>query len=361
MPPRKGHIPKLCRHRASGLGYVTDPADGREVWLGRHGSAECTQRYHAWVQGFLARAVPEAKPGTGGTVGRLVKAFLAHAGREYRKGGKETSEVGVVRSALRPLADDYELLPADAFGPPELAAVMAAWAAAGLARSTVNGYRKRVVGCWRWGVEQGLVSAEALGRLRAVRGIKRGRTAAREPARVAPVPAALVAATLPHCSELVRALIALQEAAGMRPGEVVLVRPVDIDRSAEPWLYTPHAHKTEGRGRERPIYLGPRARAVLAPWLARCAKPEDWCFPGHRKGTHFASQSYAGHIAEACERAGLEHWAPNRLRHNAGTTIRAAHGIEGAQSILGHASLNTSEIYAMADAEKAKKIAEELG
>ena len=54
-------------------------------------------------------------------------------------------------------------------------------------------------------------------------------------------------------------------------------------------------------------------------------------------------------------------WSPNQLRHNAGTRIRAAYGIEAARVILGHSSAVTSEIYAEIDRDKAKEIMNKLG
>jgi hypothetical protein len=42
---------------------------------------------------------------------------------------------------------------------------------------------------------------------------------------------------------------------------------VDIDRTGRVWVYKPERHKTEHRGQSREIYLGPKAQAVLTPWL----------------------------------------------------------------------------------------------
>jgi hypothetical protein len=53
----------------------------------------------------------------------------------------------------------------------------------------------------------------------------------------------------------------------MRPGEVVIMRLCDIDRSGSDWNYRPHSHKTDHHGHERVIPIGPRAQEVLTPWL----------------------------------------------------------------------------------------------
>jgi len=54
----------------------------------------------------------------------------------------------------------------------------------------------------------------------------------------------------------------------MRPGEVVQMRMEDIDLSGEIWIYRPSSHKTEHHGRERLGPVGPKAQAVLQPFLA---------------------------------------------------------------------------------------------
>jgi site-specific recombinase XerD len=54
-------------------------------------------------------------------------------------------------------------------------------------------------------------------------------------------------------------------------------------------------------------------------------------------------------------------WTPNQLRHVAATLIRKEYGIEVASIILGHSSLNTTEVYAEADLEKAARAMADFG
>jgi site-specific recombinase XerC len=54
-------------------------------------------------------------------------------------------------------------------------------------------------------------------------------------------------------------------------------------------------------------------------------------------------------------------WAPNRLRHAAGTEIRKRYGLEGSQVVLGHSHANVTQIYAERDLEKAASIMREVG
>ncbi len=71
-------------------------------------------------------------------------------------------------------------------------------------------------------------------------------------------------------------MIQLQLLTGMRSGEVVLLRPCDVDQSGTVWVYRPAWHKTDYREIARTIFLGPRAQELLRPWLARAV--ESFCF-----------------------------------------------------------------------------------
>jgi len=55
------------------------------------------------------------------------------------------------------------------------------------------------------------------------------------------------------------------------------------------------------------------------------------------------------------------HWHPHQLRHNAATRLRKHYGLEAAQVILGHSTMDTTEMYAEQDAETAMKIMAEVG
>lgn len=54
-------------------------------------------------------------------------------------------------------------------------------------------------------------------------------------------------------------------------------------------------------------------------------------------------------------------WHPNQLRHTAATAIRKAADVEASKTILGHADIRTTEIYAKRDLEKAVEIMARIG
>ncbi len=91
-----------------------------------------------------------------------------------------------------------------------------------------------------------------------------------------------VPAVLPYVAPPVAAMIRLQMLTATRPGEIVVMRAIDIDMSGDVWVYEPHTHKNRWRGHRRQIMLGPKAKAIIRPFLDR---PTDalQC-PANRRG-----------------------------------------------------------------------------
>jgi len=81
---------------------------------------------------------------------------------------------------------------------------------------------------------------------------------------------------LPYTTPVIAAMIELQLLTGMRPGELVIMRPCDIDRSGEIWHYYPESHKNQHRGIERIVSIGPKTQKILMPFLLRGR--EEYCF-----------------------------------------------------------------------------------
>ena len=59
--------------------------------------------------------------------------------------------------------------------------------------------------------------------------------------------------------------------------------------------------------------------------------------------------------------APLSRWTPNMLRHSAATEIRRQFNLEAVQSILGHAAMKTSEVYAEKNMKLARQVAAKIG
>jgi integrase len=141
----------------------------------------------------------------------------------------------------------------------------------GLARKLINARVARIVRMLKWAAEEEVVPARVYLRLSTVRPLQKGRTRARETAKVRPVPPEDVEAVLPRVRPNVAAMIRLQVLTGLRPGEVCRLRLPELDRSGPVWFYRPAQHKTTHRERERVVAVGPRAQGVILLFVrVRC-------------------------------------------------------------------------------------------
>src|SRR5262249_39122499 len=143
-----------------------------------------------------------------------------------------------------------------------------------------------------------------------------------------------------------------------------------IDTSARVWLYSPAKHKNVHRGKPRVIVIGPRAQAILRPYLKRDlaaplfspAESEARRGREYQCGTSYRPETYRQAVHNACIRGGLELWNVGQLRHTAGTEIRKRYGLDGAGAVLGHARLETTAAhYAERSLELAVRVAAETG
>lgn len=388
---RRTRTPSYRLHKPTGQAIVS--LNGKIHYLGRHGTEVSLRKYDRLISEWLAggRHLPDADEGGGLTVGELVLRYWDFARGYYLKDGLPTSEISSIRHSVTPLNDLYADLPAGEFGPLALKAVRERMIARGLSRGVVNDYIGRIKRILRWGVENELVPAEIYHGLQAVAGLRRGRSEARETEPVKPVPDIHVDAIRPFVCPQVWAMIELQRLTGMRSGEVVQMRASELDMSGRIWSYVPRTHKTIHHGRQRKIWLGPAAQRILTPFLkadlgahlfspmdARQERfeemrrgrktpvqPSQVCRkkarPERMPGECYTSQSYGRTIARACRAAGVPHWHPHRLRHNAATRIRREFGLEAARAVLGHSTVGVTQHYAEMDEALASRIAVQAG
>lgn len=387
-------IPKYRLNRPSNRAVVT--IDARDIYLGKYDSPESREKYDRLIAEWLAAGrllrPPGASASEGITVAELILSFWRFAEGYYTKDGRPTSEVACIKSAASRLRRLYGSTPASHFGPMALKTVREGMVGEGLTRKTINHHVTRIRRIFRWGVENELVPPSVHQALSAVLGLRKGRTSARESEPVRPVPEEHVKAVLPHVSRQVRTMIELQVLTGARPGEVCQLKPADIDRSRDVWLFTPGRHKNEHRDQIREIFIGGRAQQILSPWLDR--DPGSFLFRpdeaelernlGRRAGRrspmtpsqrlrnsrsdpkggrndHFTVSSYCRAVRRACAKAGIPRWHPHALRHGFATSVESRFGYEAARVLLGHASLDATNIYVQRDRARALAVAREIG
>ncbi len=395
------HTPPSYRlHKASGQAFIQ--LKGRRFYLGKHGTPASRERYQRFLAETWVRPLPPSAPGDRKMadllVVELVAAYWRWAETYYLKDGQPTRHLGIIRLALRPLRELYGQSEVVAFGPLAFRTIQGHLADRGCARKTVNDYCDVIKRAFKWGVSQEIIPPTVYQALATVPGLRKGRTQAREPEPIGPVADHVVEVTLPWLPEMLADMVRIQRLTGCRPGEVCSMRPCEIDRTTDPWVYRPASHKTQHLGRTRTIYIGPKAQDVLRPYLLRPA--EAFCFspaeseskrktemrsrrkspvqpsqvdrakkrPKRTAGDHYDKDSYCRAVHRAVDRANkdriedpLPHWHPNQLRHAAATEIRREYGLEATQVVLGHAKADATQLYAERDGRLAAEVARKIG
>lgn len=365
-------------------------------------------RYNDWLLGDYRNKAHVRNPDDPNlyTVGMLCADYEKHAATLYVKHGYETSQMDSVRAAMRALRTAHGDAPVESVGAPEIARLRDAMIDAKdrkgeprtLAVSTVNGRLRIIRQAFAWGRLYGPVPAAVAYDVSLVKALKAGRTKAKAPVPVKPVPEGVLNRTLAEAPQTVADMARLQYWTGMRPGEVCQLRACDIDRKGDVWLYTPGTHKTEHHGKGRVVPIGPNAQKILRTYIAKRARITDYVFlpeEAHRErleqlgypevmayqlsrsafkpGRMFRTETYYNKIRYACERVfdpkGTRrakgdrsfYWHPHQLRHNAATRMRELAGLEDASHVLGHDSKTSTLIYAAQSVEKMKEVARIAG
>ena len=411
MPRQKG-IPSYCLHRPSGKAVVR--LNGHDHYLGQYGSEESRIAYDRVIAEWLASGrcleplvEDDVKPSL--SINEVLLAFVDHAERYYCDGDGHSKEVVNLKLALRPVKQLYGTTTAEKFGPLALKAIRQHMVEVQkLCRKEVNKRIGRIKRVFKWAVSEELVPSSVFEGLRTVEGLRVGRTNARESEPIKPVEESAVELTLRFVSPQIRAMIRLQRLTGLRPGEVAIMRPHDIDCADEVWIYRPSKHKTSHLGVRKEIPLGPQSQEILRPFLNRDShaylfsprEAEEWrsqqrvarrdpdrktkVYPSELRARErrreasknrvtkrptrdrYDTDSYRRAIDYAiakAKRAGVSiaHWHPHQLRHTRATEVRRRYGVEAAQVALCHARADVTEIYAERNFGLAAKIAKEMG
>ena len=412
-------VPVYRFHRRTERAIVTvRNGDGsrRDIMLpGDFNSPESRQEYERILA--LLRANGGCLPASGGaqadlTVNELVLRFMNEHVLTYYVdpiNKNPTTEQDAFRGALRPLTRLFGSLPSAEFGPLSLRTVREAMITGswlnedektqyanakrhiGLARTTINKHVSRIRMMFRWATEMQLLPATVLHALQAMKGLRKGRSGARETIPVVPVSPDVVYATLPHLPPVIRDMVQLQLYTGARGGEICSMRAIEIDMTGEIWLYRPGQHKTQWMGHQRTIAIGPRGQEIVKKYLK--AKVNAYLFspaeqdalikatqrekrkskvqpsqvcrkkpkPKLKPGERFKVPAYNRAIARACQKEGIPSWHTHQLRHTAALLIEREFGLDAARAALGHRTANITAMYSGIDVEKAAQVMAKIG
>ena len=338
---KKDRVPSYRRHRQSGQAIVTLP-DGlggrRDVLLGTFGTKASLDEYARVVAEWKTngRRVPVVRSTASPllSVAEVMLAYWQHVETYYRLAdGSPTTEVNNIRLALRPLKALYGATLAANFDALALETVRGKMIEEGHCRNRVNKDVARIKRLFKWAGAKKLVLSSVYHDLQTMEGLRAGRSQARETPDVLPVPRGVVEQTLTAMRPTLADMVQLQLETGMRPGELCIMRSLDIDMTGPVWFYRPGRHKTEHHGYTRVVPLGPRAQEIVRRHLktdvqAYLFTPADSVAefraeqrqnrkskvqpsqlnrakrkPKRGPGERYTKSSYANAVADACDRA----------------------------------------------------------
>lgn len=333
------------------------------------------------------------------TVLEIACKYFEHAEDYYRS---NPNEFRSVRDAVAGFVRHFAEVNGDEIGPKALLAYQESLVERNLARTTVNQMVGRVKRMFKWASSHEYIPPETHHKLLCVEGLRKGRSKAKEPRKILPVPLSDFQALLPFLSPPVRAMAQIQFLCGMRPGEVCVMRGMDIDRNWPIWIYRPASHKGAWREHILAKAIPKTAQTILKPFLRedpteylfRPVDGKSWSIESQAKPDrttpiypselrskaarklqrankpsrlkpHYSTSSYGKAIIyafEAASKRGVEipHWHPNQLRHAIATEIRKSLGQQQAQLWLGHLHLSTTGIYAEKQVSELFSVAERL-
>lgn len=353
--PKK--LPTYSLHKSTGQARIW--LNGKDHYLGTYGSEESRLRYAELIkQAVCGLAVDPIVPqkgasDSGPTVNEIANAYRTFAEGYYVKNGKQTDEVQCIYSAMRPLVNLFGDIPAKEFGPAALKAVRQRMIDdKDKCRSYINKSIGRIRRLFSYAVECEMIPPSVLVGLKAVRPLLAGRTEAIDHPKRTAVPKDHLDAVRNKVSQQTRDMIDLAALSGMRPGELVSLTPEMIDRSSDVWIAILDDHKTAHQGRVRVIAFGPKSQVIIRKYLKRSR--DELLFP-------MARCTFSNRLKRACDELKIPRFTGHWLRHSAATDIRETHGLDGVQVILGHASADTSQIYAHLSVQKAMEIARQVG
>lgn len=266
--------------------------------------------------------------------------------------GRSPATVKAYRSdlaTLLPFADSFADLTL-----PTLRAWLADSVARGLARSTLARRTAAARAFSSWAHTQGYIDADPAARLRSPK-VNRHLPAVVD----APTAGDLVEAEINddnHRPEALRdrAMLELLYATGMRVAELTSLDVGDFDPSRG-------VLKVTGKGKkQRVVPFGEAAAHAVRGWLDggrdALAGDTDALFVGSL-GKRIDQRQVRRVVERASARAGAGEVSPHSLRHSAAThMIEGGADLRVVQELLGHSSLQTTQIYTHVSAQRLKKV-----
>lgn len=375
--------------------YAMVRIDGNDVMLGDWNTPASKEKYKRVIAEWFAHGAPKKNGEYHATVTEVCIDYTKDALRRYLlPSGKHSSEVYAIKRVMKFLRELYGSTKAIEFKTLSFKTVRDGFVREGLTRNVVNKYCRFIIRAFELASENEKLPIDHHLTMKAVKPLEKGRTSAQDPEPIGTLDMDIIEATLAHLNPIVRDMVNVQLLTGMRPGEVCQLKPADIDRTSEVWVFVPETHKTAHRGHSRSVSIGPDAQKLLRPYLLRA--DDSFCFapsesseqarrrrnnarvtpeghgncagdsrkenPKRTPGQKYSTASYRRAIHRACDVAEIDRWSPNRIRKTCAVKVRKLKGLEACQAVLGHMSRSTTErFYAQMDVSVASEVMAEIG
>ncbi len=372
MPKRKSWNVPIVKFGKKGDFFVN--FSGKKIYLGRE-EKEARKNYIQFLRTLDDSGTSDPPSDRDGKKRHVqVQELILDCLRKYETHPKYQK----IKRAMQALRKIYGKAEADEFGRGKVLAVRKSLVEEQLAGSYVNELMRFVIWCFELGVENEKIPEGIPAALRAVRPLKRGEAKVNPPRMNAKDEDVLKA--LPFFSKTIRDMVVIQRLSGMRPSELFQLRPCDIEKDGEVWIYTPQKAKSDRFGKKRFVGLGKVEQKILAERIRKVRNDEPVFQPIHavmerykRKldgrsvrqlRKMYTKDSYRRAVKRGLERAErhgvkIQHWTPYQLRHSAATELSIQLGREAAGVMLGHASANVTAGYDHSDREKVRKLVAE--
>lgn len=371
--------PKLSYHKARKQYYAR--FDGKMIYFGRDYTT-AAQRFAETLTRYEAGEPVGGRPKEAITIVEAVERYLTYAKSYY-----DAPLADAIRRSLQRLCELYDREPLEELSPKKLKTLQEHLVQNGaLTRYGINRTAEDVKRFTKWCVSEEFCPPAVYDALRCVSALRRGKTAAPEPEPAHIPTEADIRAVAPHMAGTLGDAVMLQFFTGCRPGEVLGIRPQDVETEGNVWRIRVEEHKTSYRGHSRTLYAGPEAQKLLRPYLLRehdrpCFRPRDSVEavqarsmvhrrpnqkPKPRKTNRtmkdqYDVPAYRRAVVRACAAVGVEKFTPHAIRHTAAARFRREFGLDVCQRLLGHRHAAITEVYAEADESMAVEAMEKIG
>ncbi len=154
-----------------------------------------------------------------------------------------------------------------------------------------------------------------------------------------------------------QALIETMAGCGLRVSEACSLTLDNVYWTTE----TPYLRFRGKRGRERIVPMNLHVQDALRTWLDKRAGASDYVFCNLRTGGRLSRKTVWDALNRYADRAGIRHVHPHMLRHSFGTSLADREvPLERIKELMGHASVQTSQIYITVSAEQKRRAVERI-